>query len=207
MTNTSRKGKKNEVDEEAFNKLFSHETNNCKQFSALWFSRDGNIGMYYFGYKNATEILLKWFSKPNDDNGTIYPLMFLLRHTVEIGLKESIRRAILLGSTKFTLSERERERIWATHNLQILADLFNKVMEEYDVNEDDDWKEIKPYLQLWQAADPQATLGKYPVSTNGEPFNVTGVICGEKLVIIGMKTIDFLDSVLSTLEYYLSIER
>lgn len=116
MTDNSRKIKKNKADEEAFNELFSHNTNNCRRFSALWFFRDGNIGMYYFGYKNAVDILLEWFSKPNDDNGTIYPLMFLLRHAVEIGLKESIRLAILIGSTKLALTRTEQEKLWTTHN-------------------------------------------------------------------------------------------
>ena len=81
----------NKVEEEAFNEWFSHDTNNCRRFSALWFSRDGNIGMYYFGYKNAVDILLEWFSKPNDDNGTIYPLMFLLRPQLKGVIKVKTR--------------------------------------------------------------------------------------------------------------------
>lgn len=33
-------------------------------------------------------------------------------------------------------------------------------MDKYDVDEYDDWKEIKSYLQTWQASDPYAAFCK-----------------------------------------------
>ena len=209
MTVNSRKGtsrKKYEINNMDFSDLFLQGINELPQFSALWFSRDGDMGMHFFGYKNVTEILLKWFFEPNDDNGTVYPLIFLLRHTVEIGLKESIRRATEIGSKKISLTEKEQNTVWKTHNLGMLTDLFNKVMEEYNISNSENWNKIVPYLQKWQAADPNATFGKYAVSTNGTPFNVKGNVYAGKLVAIGMDAIDFLEGVLAMLEEHQKIK-
>jgi hypothetical protein len=55
--------------------------------------------------------LLKWFEEPNDNNGTVYPLIFLIRHTLELGLKEIIRECLLLGSKSESLEKDEVKEV------------------------------------------------------------------------------------------------
>ena len=153
-----------EINYKDFGDLFLQGKNDPPRFAALWFSGDGDMGMHFFGYKNATETLLNWFFKGNDDNGTVYPLMFLVRHTVEIGLKESIRRARQLGSNTISMSEEEMKAIRRTHNLRELTRIFNKLMEEYQISEYSELTELVPLLHKWQDADPKAVFGKYAAS-------------------------------------------
>lgn len=196
------KRKKNEISKKDFSDLFIQGEDDPAEFATLWFSRDGDMGMHFFGYKNATEILIKWFFEPNGDNGTVYPLIFLLRHTVEIGLKESIRRATEIGSKKYSLTKEELNSVWTNHNLEMLIERYNKVMEEYKISKSKNWKKLVLYLKKWQAADPSATFGKYAVSTKGEPFDVKGNVYAGKLVVIAMEAIDFLEGSLAMLEEY-----
>ena len=65
------------------------------------YSNNGDMGMHFFGYRNAAKVLKEWIGQNRGDNGTIYPLIFLIRHTIELGLKESIRRACKLGVNHF----------------------------------------------------------------------------------------------------------
>lgn len=164
------------------------------------------MGMHFYGYKNATEILLNWFFEPNEDNGTVYPLIFLIRHTVELGLKESIRRALKLGSKSISLPEEEVRKVWKTHDLRYLSETCAKLMEEYKISKYGDWIETKEFLQKWQEADPKATFGKYPVSTEGVPYDVKGNVYAGRIAVMGMKAIETLDNLLSMLEENLHIQ-
>ena len=190
----------------AFEELFSKGSNEGPGFEAVWYARDGNMDMYFMGYENAVMILLEWFLKPSDDNGTIYPLIFLIRHTLELGLKESIRRALKLGSKSISISELEKEKVWTTHNLQFLSKICEKVLSGFKISEYGDWNEAKKFMQKWQEADPKATFGKYPVSKEGVPYDVKGNVHAEKVVKMGIKAIETLDGLLSMLEEYLNIQ-
>jgi hypothetical protein len=190
----------------AFDELLLQGKDDPPGFAALWFSRDGNMGMHFYGYKNVTEILLNWFFEPNDDNGTVYPLIFLIRHTVELGLKESIRRAKRLAGGSSSLSDGNLKGVWKKHGLRFLSDVCEKLLEEYKISEYGDWIETKQFLQKWQDADPNATFGKYAVSTEGVPYDVKGNVYAGKIVVMGMKAIETLDGLLSMLEEYMHIQ-
>lgn len=190
----------------AFDELYLQRKDDPPEFAALWFSRDGDMGMHFFGYQNATKILLNWFFEPNDDNGTVYPLIFLIRHTVELGLKESIMSALRLGSKSISLPKEELKRVWRTHDLQFLSETCGKLLEEYKISEYGDWIETRQFLQRWQDADPNATFGKYSVSTEGIPYDVKGNVYAGRIVIMGMKAIEILSNLLSKLEENLEIQ-
>ena len=190
----------------AFEELFLQGSSDSPMFTALWFSKDGDMAMHFFGYQNATKILLNWFLEGNDDNGTVYPLIFLIRHTVELGLKESIRSAVRLGSKSISLSKEELKRVWRTHDLQFLSERCGKLLEEYKISEYGSWIETRQFLQNWQDADPNATFGKYPVSTEGIPYDVKGNVYAGRIVIMGMKAIETFSNLLSKLEENLEIK-
>ena len=204
----NKKGKlaKRLKNDKAFEELFSQVNDNFPGFEAIWYSRDGNMDMYFMGYRNAVMILIEWFLKPSDDNGTIYPLIFLIRHTLELGLKESIRKALKLGSKSISLSECEVKNVWKTHDLRSLSETCEKVMGSYKISEYRDWNEAKKFMQKWQEADPKTTFGKYPVSNEGVPYYVKGNVHAENVVKMGIKTIETLDGLLSMLEEYLNIQ-
>ena len=199
----SEKKKENADKNKSFDELFIKDKTDPNLLDAIWYSKDGNLDMYFMGYKNAAEILLKWFFEPNDDNGTIYPIIFLIRHTVELGLKESIRRAKLCGFKSNSVFEEDLTGIWKNHNLEKLSTILAKLLESIKIGEYDDWNESKKFLDLWQDADPHATFGKYPSSTKGIPLEVKGIISAWKITVMGMKTIEVLENILSMLGDYL----
>ena len=195
--------KNTEGNTEDFDNLFLQGKDDPSEFAALWFSRDGDMGMHFFGYKNAVIILLNWYFEGNEDNGTVYPFIFLIRHTIELGLKESIRRALKIGGKSISLSEKELKEVWKTHNLIYISDKCAKLLEKYKISEYRDWITTKQFLQVLQNADRQATFGKYAVSTEGIPYDVKGNVYAGKIVIKGMKAIETMESILSMLEEYL----
>ena len=195
--------KNTEGNTEDFDNLFLQGKDDPSEFAALWFSRDGDMGMHFFGYKNAVIVLLNWYSEGHEDNGTVYPLIFLIRHTIELGLKESIRRALKIGGKSISLSEKELKEVWKTHNLIYISDKCAKLLEKYKISEYRDWITTKQFLQVLQNADRQATFGKYAVSTEGIPYDVKGNVYAGKIVIKGMKAIETMESILSMLEEYL----
>ena len=199
-----RKEKKENVDKKTpFDELFLKDKTDPDLLDAIWYSKDGNLDMYFMGYQNATKILLKWFFEPNDDNGTIYPIIFLIRHTVELGLKESIRRAKLLGFMSNSVSKKDLAGIWRTHNLGELSRILAQLLESLKIGEYEGWNESKEFLDQWQGADPYATFGKYPSSNKGAPRKVKGIISAWKITVMGLKTIEILDNIQSMLEDYL----
>ena len=188
---------------EDFDNLFLQGKDDPAEFAALWFSRDGDMGMHFFGYKNAVIILLNWYFEGHEDNGTVYPFIFLIRHTIELGLKESIRRALKLGGKSISLPKKKLEGVWNTHNLICLSDLCEQLLEKYKISEYRDWITTKQFLHVLQNADPAATFGKYAVSTKGVPYDVKGNVYAGKMVIKGMKVIETMENILSMLEEYL----
>lgn len=189
-----------------FDSLFLQGKGDPPEFAALWFSRDGDMGMHFFGYKNAVRILLNWYFEGHEDNGTVYPLIFLIRHTIELGIKETIRRALKLDSKSISFSEKELKTVWKTHNLSYLSNLCAQLLEEYKISEYRDWITTKQFLQILQNADPTATFGKYAVSTEGVPYDVKGNVYAGKIVSKGMKVIETMEGILSMLEEYLHIQ-
>ena len=196
----SEKKKENADKNKSFDELFIKDKTDPDLLDALWYSRDGNMDMYFMGYKNAAEILLKWFFEGNDDNGTIYPIIFLIRHTVELGLKESIRKAKLCGFKSNLVSEKNLAGIWKNHDLKELSRILEQLLESIKIGEYDDWNESKKFLDLWQDADPYATFGKYPSSTKGIPQEVKGTVSALKVTVMGMKIIDVLENILLKLD-------
>ena len=188
---------------EDFDNLFLQGIDDPSEFAALWFSRDGDMGMHFFGYKNAVIILLNWYFEGNEDNGTVYPFIFLIRHTIELGLKESIRRALKLGGKSISLPKKKLEKVWKTHNLSCLSNLCEQLLEKYKISESHDWITTKQFLHVLQNADPAATFGKYAVSTEGVPYDVKGNVYVGKIAVKGMKAIETMESILSMLEEYL----
>ena len=197
---TNKKRNKNADSNPAFDELFLQGKSDPPKFAALWFSQDGDLGMYFYGYENATKILLDWFSKSNGDNATVYPLIFLIRHTIEIGLKESIRRALIL--TGRTIDPEEKYH----HKLKNLSETLEDLMKSYKISENNDWVNTREFINKLQDADPEATFGKYSMFKNGDPYSVKGNVYAGKIVEMGMNAIDTLDSLLAMLEEYLRMQ-
>ena len=125
---------------------------------------------------------------------------------MELGLKESIRKAKLLGFKSNSVSKKDLAGIWRTHNLRELSRILAKLLESLKIGEYEDWNESKEFLDQWQDADPYATFGKYSMFKNGDPYSVKGNVYAGKIVEMGMNAIDTLDSLLAMLEEYLRMQ-
>lgn len=68
--------------------------------------------MHFNGYRNASKKLIKWFVDSFGDNGTVYPLIFLIRRTIELGLKKIIRLSSVIN-LKPNLPKEKMDKFWS----------------------------------------------------------------------------------------------
>ncbi len=194
---------RNEQDLEAFKELFVQTKGDNPALAALWFSQNGDLELYFAGYRKAIDILANYIRMTGGDNTMVYPLIFLIRHTIELGLKESIVRYHTLEKR----SIKNLKRLWNTHDFAWLADQLEEVSEgENSVTEDPSWKQHKEFLINLQNADPSGSFAKYARQTDGSPFRVMGNIYAGRILEKGTELIDFLEGTLTMLNEYNSIQ-
>ena len=124
----------------------------------------------------------------------------MIRHTIELCLKESIRKARLLGYKSNSASDKKELNIWSTHSIGELYSYLTRLLEPLKISKFSNWNEIKEFIEKWQEADPDGTFGRCPSSTKGVPYEVNGNISAYKTADMGLKTIDVWEIILSKLE-------
>lgn len=143
--------------------------------------RDGRTGnrMRFEGCGDAIEVLREANAdKPN--NAYPYTILFVLRHGIELRLKEAIQDARDHGiSLEFTaeeerkLREREIDPVWSTHNFARLADWLDSVIERQSAG-GPDWDRTMTFLREWQEADRDGLFLRYGRSRDGAPIRLAG---------------------------------
>ncbi|MHB8361791.1 MAG: hypothetical protein ACYDBI_06515 [Thermoplasmataceae archaeon] len=186
-------------DHKDFEELFIQHSGDSPTYSALWFSRNGDMGMHFFGYAETSKVLAGYITKTGGDNALVYPLIFLIRHSIELGLKETIARSYKLDNLTGSIPG----KVWKTHDLSYLVNTAEAHLKDYKIESYDDWNLLKIFLVKWQNADPTGSFGRYSRSNGGVPYNVKGNVYAGKVLISGLKAIDTLEGLLSMLEEYI----
>ena len=199
------KNKKVKTDSQDFDDLFIQRSGDSPLFTALWFSKHGELDLHFHGYQTASEVLLEYIFKIKGDNTMIYPLVFLIRHAIELGLKESIIRYCKLNSTK----PNAYEGIWKSHDLGFLSDKLEEESSKPNspgVRADPSWNSIKEFLKKWERADKDGSFGRYSRDTDGRPYQVRGNIYAGRITEWGFKTINLLEGTITMLGEYIDIQ-
>src|SRR5882757_1425228 len=74
------------------------------------------FGTFVHFYQNAVEVLYAKVSKENETPDVIaFPLLFLMRHTLELGYKYSLAHLCALNSTNFDPQNAEKHSLVKLH--------------------------------------------------------------------------------------------
>jgi hypothetical protein len=117
----------------------------------------------------------------------VYPLYFLYRHAVELGLKDILRTAIA------TLTEKQRKSINTTHDVYELWEAAKPWVMSFAHNElKDHTAAFESMLKQIQTYDPNAEAGRYHMSKVGKDKKARRlVVTFEGLSPLDMKAIHF----------------
>ena len=96
----------------------SHGIGNCMLYQSIW--DDG----YYTHIKGFSEVVIILMEKQTIDLWKLFPLLFLLRHAIELSLKQ-----MLHSRTDYCVNKKVQNSIKSTHNL------YKKL-----------WKNVKPIV-------------------------------------------------------------
>jgi len=175
--------------EKMFEELLLQPVDSDGHYAALWFGDQGSHEMYIAGYENAANTLLKIVKRKGADNTIIYPIMMLLRHTIELGLKDIITQAFKLGGKAQT----KEETIWTTHDLDLLSQTLIEAMRGI-VTLEGSWSDIRKFLHKWELADPCGLFARYCRDYGGKIISIPKGrnISIQKLVGPAKQTIDYL---------------
>jgi hypothetical protein len=128
--------------------------------------------IYYSHYKVAVDELVKLIEENLAVNTVAFPTLFLIRHSLELGLKANILRFEQVSSAKSKLNFKNPK----SHSLEFLYDIFNshlieitgklhldqKVIDKLDYYQ----KNIQPLKILLNELDKGSYSFRYPVDTN-----------------------------------------
>lgn len=140
--------------------------------------------------------IAKHISKTGGDNGTIYPLIFLIRHAIELGLKEILDRLHKYG---YNL-EPFPKKVWEKHDLCYLISKVELAGSVLKLDKYEDFQDMKVFIQILDLADPTGTFGRYPRLKGGKPVSVKGNVYAGHLVSLGLKTFEVFENILTALE-------
>ncbi len=151
-----------------FEYLFLQPPHDDGQYAALWFGEGGNRGMYIAGYSDAAAVLLKSVRKHSANNSIVYPLMMLLRHTIELSLKDLTQRAIDRGAR---VKINEKQPLWRTHRFDYLVPYFEEGIKCL-IGLPSTWAPIRSFLIDWESADPDGIFARYCREPGGKPVHI-----------------------------------
>jgi len=127
---------------------------------AIYMADRHGHGPYIQGYLDAAELVRDSMREIDRANTLLYPGLFLLRHAVELALKEAIAKRTKKGGLK---------ELWRTHNLQWLAETFR---ENYEEAREPFWDEYHVLLVDWEKADPGGMFFRYCRDHAGNPVDL-----------------------------------
>lgn len=173
----------------------SHGIGNCY----LWESPYGN-GFYkqVTGYSNTGEFLFRLYQQERD-TCYVYPMIFLLRNAIELGLKQ-----LLYANTDIRINERKIKQIKNTHLLYKELWLNIKpILTHYGKKQGYDLKELdiaEKYLREVNALDKNGDTFRYPFTYSFEYKWNNKLIDVENVCIYLQSIFNFLDGCNSMLD-------
>jgi hypothetical protein len=159
--------------------------------------------------KEAAKILLDWMDQGGGGNYAFYPMVFLLRHCVELELKEDIVGLhALKGSTDSVPGW-----VWRQHSLSRLAQEVEDGMVANDLPFDESWTRVKSTLCLWERADPGGMFFRFSRDNDGKavplPEGLTSNpknLRAGRIAREGIYAIDWLDGLRSEIGEALQVQ-
>lgn len=162
---------------------------------------------YYVHYKSAIDVLVKSIEDGTPINTVSLPLLFLVRHCLEIGFKANIVKLVTISGDKLKMADKDVN----THSLISLYDIFQthlKIIRKsliIDIKTsetiDNYLKEIEKLKDIFHNLDQGSYNFRYPVDKKGkqnfnwnEQINIADII---ELFYKLQPFILFTDSVLS----------
>jgi hypothetical protein len=124
---------------------------------------------YVRGHVMCAEASLHRLLAQSDDAGNYMalPMLGILRHTVEIAMKDLLLAGIEL---EYDTGQVTRRNVFDTHDLDLLARSVETMLVSQGGRGEKlakGWIKLRPYLQWWQEHDPKNALGRYPFDKQG----------------------------------------
>lgn len=123
------------------------------------------------GFKTSVSILIDAVENGECEDTLVYPIVYNVRHSIELSLKIVIDRLIFLYSTKnLPFEQKDKDDIF-THDLQSLE---NTVVKYYGVDKRivEIFDKVRPYLKNYYF-DVKGDVFKYETDHEGNPHLIT----------------------------------
>jgi hypothetical protein len=176
---------------ELFCSDYDWQNNACLNYSDGWYA-------YIRGYRKAAEILVQYINdNAREQDGLIYPIVFLYRQHVELLLKK-----IILGSCQLL---DEEPKITEQHNIGKLWSRCKPIIIQILPDENHEYLlPIDKCIEHFMNIDPSSTSFRYPVDFDSNP-SLPGLnhINTRNLSENITHVIDILEGVYATIGVYL----
>jgi hypothetical protein len=148
----------------------------------------GNHQPHIEGYLAGFELLLRRFRQDRHDRGLFYPAAFLLRHTIELLLKEDTHVAELYWHAAGT----PPGDLWRTHDLARLAEYYETAVCRGS-RLGPGWQDHRKFLNEWQTDDEDGAFLRYNRQVGGSPIPTPNSLSFEILAKNGRAAEDELE--------------
>ena len=185
--------KSNEIDWNVFNELFSVDAKNPKELSDMDLRNFFPTAIYSWDFHRTAQLLYKEWERDHKKFYLVFPIVFIVRHGVELALKDAILELDDYNGKGTTIEQNELHK---THNFYKLADFLQKELvasgfgphERGGINDD----EVLDLLRKWQAADPNGVIFRYALTTSGHQQMPKIDVNPEKILDLSNKIIEWL---------------
>jgi hypothetical protein len=139
-----------------------------------YIGRNQNWWNYYQHYREATAVMIEEINSNVPVDTVALPVLFMIRHSIELGLKANI-----LEFEKFSSAKPKLKLNGKSHNLVLLYDYFEshlqEVCDKYNVDKTilariDEFKEhMLKFVDKLDSIDKGSFNFRYPVNLEGNP--------------------------------------
>ena len=127
--------------------------------------KDYNWNLYSEGYKRAATLLIEHIKNNHFDQDTlVYPIVFLYRHYIELGLKEIIKYGSqLLDMPEEFPKHHKMDGLWKQCRIILKQETLCTRIPEEQLNA------VEECIQQLSEKDPESFAFRYPTDKNGNP--------------------------------------
>lgn len=184
-----------------FIELASGGINNCYLWKSPW---DSGFHRQVIGYSEVAEFLVERF-KENKDSGLFYPIVFLMRNAIEIGLKRLLHMNMEEGIDEYIIRRKRNSHL-------LYKDLWKSIrpmLEHYSEvdNQDAETLDIaESYIIALKNIDKNGDMFRYPCSYSCEYRFDDEIVDVEQFYNYLLRLFHFIDGCDSWLEHIKDIE-
>lgn len=136
------------------------QSDKCSQNIRISQCRQNRLIMMMVGYKKAADLLVAEVEKDQRNGASlVFPIVFNYRQFLELWLKYLIDT---YGDTEGVAAE------WSTHDIKELWERFRKILDSYELYNDDTDGVVEKILLDFARVDPKSFSYRYPVDKKGK---------------------------------------